>query len=352
MWGAAAPLGSAGCDGFRGSVLAMSVAFPPQLIPAPGAFVPLQMWAKVSRNGQSEYLRLSAEVGSADPATFTGFSVVRAIDPNDPCLIRALDPDDEACASPESQLSVCGTQAFSKPAQLVLPDSTPELAQLGLVLQARKVTADDTVFSAVDGTTRGRAPLPLLALVQYDPRFQEDPRRSLPPTTPQNAGDPTVAIARIAACRGFKNGPPEKPEAANSNFYVGNPRQYTRPLSGTLFGVFTFATCVTPTPPACPTATPDLPVQNFSGITFSVPMALSDIEELVVTVEPPGAVPPAAPTLSRQLYSGVRLPEPAAGRGVISMVMRINTSPPGDPPMFTTAVGTAAIITDLGARLD
>jgi hypothetical protein len=47
-------------------------------------------------------------------------------------------------------------------------------------------------------------------------------------------------------------------------------------------------------------------------------------------------------------------PEPSsdAGRGVIEFVILANTNPAGNPPMFTTEVGTAAILTDLNSGLN
>lgn len=343
-----------GCDTFRGSVLALSIASPfpitsPQLPPSwRGALTlrsgqHLEIWARLPKGSGEEYVRLAAQVGSADPANFAGFDIVPAIDPNDPCLIRALNHDDEECAGLDAApLSACGTQAFSKPAQIVPEGSTAELAQLGLVLQARKVTWPATEFRAVDPALNngmpitGRAPSPLLAMVEYNPDYMHDPRIGLPTTDLQNAADLSVAQQRLGACMAYRD--------TNPMFYVGNPRQYTKPLAGILFGFFAFSTA--------PTAeAPDLPSQNFNGITFSVPIALTDIMGLLVTYEPTPV--PSVPTMTQQLFMGVRQPDQAAGRGVIKLVMFLNTNLAAlDPPSFTQAVGTAAVVTNLGERLD
>jgi len=350
-------------------VLALSVAFPqlplsPPMLPDPNsAMTPgihIEMWANVPVDGSDHYIRLPAQVGSNPPESFTGFSVVRAIDPNDYCLIRALDKDDELCADgDDSTLAQCGTHMFSKPAQIIPDDSTltPELAQLGLVLQARKVTSPDVHFNAYDSTVVGRAPSPLLALVQFNPDYSNDPRRTAAAVDANNAGDVNLARMRRDTCVKYRDATPEEPDG-KAGFYVGNPRQYTKPLSGTLFGFFSFQTCATSTS-TCPIATPDLPTQNFSGITFSVPMSLDGIQGLVATLEV--TQNPTAPNLGLTVYTsslktdctGGTGPQPAAvsGRGVSRFLMCANTNPMFNPP-FLTLVGTTDVITNLDSEIN
>jgi hypothetical protein len=351
-------------------VLALAIAFPQQAgMPTvlPSTFpVPLhlEMWARSRTDGPTRYQRLTADVGNTDrPQTFPGFQVVRAVDPNDPCLIRGMDTDDERCTDGGSDPpEVCGASLFSRKAQVVTDGTTAELLQLGLVAQARKVTAQETAFNAIDPTVTGRAPTALLALVRHRSLAEElaDPRsparamnetraadKILPAITPSNAEDPAASQQRLRLCQEFRaSSPSYVPESKlNLNLYIGNPRQYTKPLSGTLFGFFSFSTSST--------VTPGLPNQSFSGITFSVPLNLTDIEELLVTLEPSYAheVPPTAPTMTNILYQGIRQPDVNAGRGVIRLVMRLNVNPPNNSTNFINA-GTAAILTNLDSSLD
>ena len=359
-----------GCDTFSGSVLALAVAYP-QLAGMPTALpsafpVPLhlEMWARTRVDGVAQYQRLTADVGRSDtPQNFPGFQVVRAVDPNDQCLIRAMDTDDERCADGGVEpAEACGASMFSRKAQVVTEGTTAELLQLGLVVQARKVTAAETTFNAVDSSITGRAPTALLALVRHRPLDEElaDPRTAarmmnesrpadkiLPAISASNAEDPAASQQRLRLCQEFRQSSPDYiPESKlNPNLYVGNPRQYTKPLSGTLFGFFSFSTSST--------TTPGLPNQSFSGITFSVPINLTDIEELLVTLEPSylRGSPPSSPTMTRILYQGFRQPDANAGRGVIRLVMRLNVNPMLNPPVFMN-VGTAAVLTNLESSLD
>lgn len=342
----------------------MSVAYPqvanmPTQLPPPIPFPPLapvglhlEMWAHLSDSPTGQYQRLTADVGDTNrnsPDEFPGFQVVRAIDPNDRCLIRGIDSDDERCGISNPRVEgddVCGASLFSRKAQIVTPDTTAELLQTGLVLQARKVTNYEVTFNAVDPTITGRAPTALLALVRANPQPTTDPRLTLPAITTTTAEEPTASGQRLTACTNYrKDGPGSDSSRGllNPNFYVGNPRQYTKPLSGTLFGVFTFSTSSN--------VTPDLPNQNFSGITFSVPINLTNIDDFLVTLEPTTGSPPSAPSMTRVLYQGIRQPEASAGRGTIRLVMRLNVNPTLNPPSFMTA-GTAAILTNLDSSLD
>jgi hypothetical protein len=356
-------LAQTGCDAFHGSVVAMAVAFPQQAnmptplplqVPGPGGtIIPLhlEMWARINDGTIPQYQRLAADVGADPPESFPGFQVVRAIDPNDQCLVRGLDSDDERCTSGTDPEDVCGASLFSRKAQVVTEGTTADQLQLGLVLQARKVTASETKFNAVDPNITGRAPIALLALVRNNPDAANDPRRRLPPISTTTAEEPTASVQRLNECYFYRNlGSGAKPDKGlpNPNFYVGNPRQYTKPISGTLFGVFSFATA--------PSAmVMDLPSQNFSGITFSVPANLTNIEEFLVTLEPPydpATMPaPSTPAMTRILYHGVRQPDANSGRGVIRLVMRLNVNPMLNPPVYMNA-GTAAILSNLDASID
>lgn len=326
----------------------------PLQAPGPGGTViPLhvEMWARINDGSGATYQRLAADVGTDAPESFPGFQVVRAVDPNDQCLVRGLDSDDERCTSGTDPEEVCGASLFSRKAQVVTDGTTADQLQLGLVLQARKVTASETKFNAVDPTITGRAPIALLALVRNNPDAANDPRRRLPPISTTNAEDRAASVQRLNDCYYYRYlGKGAKPDKGlpNPDFYVGNPRQYTKPISGTLFGFFSFST-------ATSAAAPDLPNQNFSGITFSVPTNLANIEELLVTLEPPydpATMPaPTTPAMTRILYQGVRQPEANAGRGVVRLVMRLNVNPMLNPPVYMNA-GTAAVLSNLDASLD
>lgn len=342
----------------------MAVAFPQQAnMPTPlplqttvgGMTIPLhlEMWARLNDGTSSQYQRIAADVGTAAPESFPGFQVVRAIDPNDQCLVRGLDVDDERCLNGTDGPEVCGASLFSRKAQVVTESTSADQLQLGLVLQARKVTSAETKFNAVDPNITGRAPIALLALVRNNPEPAKDPRRWLPPISTTTAEDSAASTKRLDDCFFFRFTPtdahPDRGFAnPNPDFYVGNPRQYTKPISGTLFGVFSFAT-------APSMAVPDLPSQNFSGITFSVPSNLTNIEELLVTLEPPYdplTMPaPSTPAMTRILYQGVRQPDANGGRGVVRLVMRLNVNPALTPPVYMNA-GTAAILSNLDASVD
>jgi hypothetical protein len=349
------------CDSytFNGSVVAMSLLYPP---PGPGMLPVIlpelfhfEMWARVQTENGPETHRLYANVGSSSsPEKFPGFRIVQAIDPNDQCLIRALDRDDSDCSDlSNASAETCGSQMFSLPAQIIPEGSDASLAQLGLVLQARKVTAINTSFRAVDPTITGRAPLPLLALVQYNTDWMNDPRRRLTPINATTAADPQLSAQRLSECIEYRQSTVD-PTKANPSFYVGNPRQYTKPLAGTLFGFFTFSTSST--------THPDLPNQNFSGISFSTPFSLENVDQLMITLET--TQNPATPNLTQLVYQGVRQMDAMAGRGVAEFTMlfnvAINPMMPGPPtlvPFITLGtqripIGTAAVLTNLDSRLD
>ena len=379
----AALLPLAGCEdnAFQGSVLAISVAWPFKDPVTPTqplelkATEHLEMWARL---GTGQIVRLNADVtqkqldtGSAQK--FTGFTMTRAINPDDPCLIRGLDVDDRYCAEEFVQPDgypanshICGAHMFGRTAQLRTPsvpsadtsvtDPSVLLAQQALVEHGRQVTDTQTPFNAVVGTPTGKAPAPLFAMVQYNPDLDPTPTKRDPRTTGQlkkidttTAETEMDASFRLLLCRQYRDGKSDGTQQAHPFFYVGNPRQYTKPLAGVLFGFFSFATSATN-----PDNTPSgLPTQNFGGITFSVPIALGDIQQLLITRETTQS--PTVPNTMDVLYTGIPLPEGSGGRGVIRMALFANPAqslPP--PPAFNAMapVGTAAILTNLTERLD
>lgn len=384
------------CDTFKGSVLAITLAWP---FRAPPTFMlPLEladnehieMWAKL---GSGQVIRLPADVTAAQHAEartdFTGFTLARAVNPDDPCLIRGLDADDRYCAETNVNTdgfpqdpTICGAHLFSRTAQIKTPavpddvtntnDPRVELAQQALVQHGRQVTDVRTPFNAVavkagDPVLMGKAAVPMFALVQYNPDAANEPRKqtTLAKIDSATAEDPTESKKRLYACRDYRDGPGAQPAPkGHPFFYVGNPRQYTKPLAGVLFGFFSFTTS-----PSTPPKADDLPSQNFGGMTFSVPYApddpkspvpsLDDIQQILITrerstVPPAQYTPPTVPNVAEQLFLGVRQPESAGGRGVIRFVMIANVNPAISPPSFNppTPVGTAALLTDLNQRLD
>lgn len=366
--------GLGSCDTFKGSVVAMSITWPVSTMT--GMQVPLQssqrleMWARLGpAPGQGEFRRLIADVGAQEESLFTGFSVVYAVDPNDPCLIRGLDRTDEACEQVRDDSSMaaqvtCGAHLFGlrshvTPVDNPLPDPLSDPAQRmsadllrqQLVLQVRKVVTLSTPITATatppDPAVMGRAQQPLLALVQHNLLYASDPRRDLMASlNATTADDPAASLQRLQACRQARDGVQgDSGKPANPYFYVGNPRQYTKPLAGFFFGVFSFATA--------PSAMdPTLPTQNLSGISFSVPFSLDQLQEILVLVESGAGTTNPADPLARKLMLMRRLPDAVAGRGAIKLVALANTDPMLLQPMFTVTIGTATVLTNLDSRLD
>lgn len=353
--------GAMSCDTFRGSVVAMSVAWP---VPLVGMQVPLgpsqrlEMWARL---GPTELRRIVADVGVGDEDHFTGFSVVYAVDPNDPCMIRGLDRDDEACdkvsdtSSTEARVTcgahLLGVRAHADPVDDPLTDPSKREAadrkRQQLVQQVRKIVSSSSLspINATEPPTRGRAAQPLLALVQHNLQHASDPRPMLGANFNATiADDPTASQQRLASCRKARDvGDNNQP---NPYFYVGNPRQYTKPLAGFFFGVFSFATAPTMADPA-------LPTQMLSGISFSVPFSLDTLQEIIVVVEDNSntTTNPADPA-ARKLMLMRRLPDSVAGRGAIKLVVLANTDPNLQLPMFTATIGTATVLTNLDRGLE
>ena len=361
-------LSLAGCDVFNGSVVVMAVAFP-QVPVAPPPTVHLEFWAQIENDaGARVYRRLTADVGGSEEERdkFTGFTIVSAINPNDPCLIRGMNRDDEECdrvnadSSAEAK-AVCGAHLYGLAAQIVPEDSstTRELLQMGLVNQSRRVLTAATTFNAlpVMPAITGLAAEPLLALVKYNPDSAKPsgtnpmPSSALQPITSATVDDAKESIKRLEVCRAYRAKHDfESVERDNSTFYVGNPRQFTKPLSGTLYGFFSFST-----PSATQMTTPPLPNQSFNGLTFNVPLNLSSVSELLVTFE--SAAAPSSPTMTPEsiLYRATRLPDSSAGRGAIRFVVRLGTNigvVPLPAPVANMAVGVASVLTNLDSGLD
>ena len=351
-----------GCDTFTGSVVAMSVAWPfsPPLCIAPGiptgctmppvaptlpfAGHHVEMYAY--RAGDPNPERVLANVGGqADPNSFSGFQVVPVIDPGEPCSIRGLDRDDGGCGRGSLGSSICGAQYFTQKAQKTSDDdplSDVTLAERDrLVLQAGKVLSKLATFPSTSTdpnvVAKGRAGSTLLVLVQHNPDTLAEPRRSggLQAITPTTAEDDAESAKRLDVCRNYRDTHPY--------FYVGNPKQATKPLSGVLFGSFLYQT-------GAGTASPDLPTQNFSAITFSVPTSWKDVVEIQVRIEPDSRTMPGG--VFYPIMLGRRLPDSMAGRGTIKFGMYANTNPPGVVASFTTLVGSASVLTQLEERLN
>jgi hypothetical protein len=356
--------GATSCDTFRGSVVALSVAWPVRTMA--GMQVPLtpsqrlEMWARL---GSGELRRIVADVGADEESRFTGFSVVYAVDPNDPCLIRGLDRDDELCdrvtdTSSALERATCGahllglrahadpTDGGSDPLMDPAQRDRADLLRQQLVQQVRKIVAFSPTAPLLvpEPQLFGRAPQPLLALVQHNVQHAGDPRPMLAAElNSTTADDPTRSQQRLVQCRRARDvGGNNQP---NPYFYVGNPRQYTKPLAGFFFGVFSFATAPTMADPA-------LPTQNLSGISFSVPFSLDSLQEIYVLVEDSGSTSMPTDPTARKLMLMRRLPDAAAGRGAIKLVVLANTDPNLMLPMFTTTIGTATVLTNLDSRLD
>ena len=359
------------CDTFRGSLVAMTITWPfyppactgantppgcqpvPQPLLLPSASQRIEMWGRFP---SGEVRRLVADIGTNEESSFTGFSIVPVIDPNDTCLIRGLDYDDEACGgnNPTLDPSICGAAIFSKQASSGpgISDNDALLIQQQLVIQGRKITSVTTPFLAVDTMTTGSALGPLLTLVQWNPSYATDPRRiTLPPLNTTNAIDSTASKLRLSQCVAYRDGNGTDANPAHPYFYVGNPHQVTKPLSGVQFGFLAFSTG-----PGPGSLTPNLPAQNFNGMSFSLPFAVDDMNEILITLE--SAPPPSVYGLpsSIPLFLARRQPDSTAGRGAIRMVILANTTPPLAPgpipqPTFSIAVGTMSILSGLDSSL-
>jgi hypothetical protein len=350
------------CDTFSGSVIAMSIAWPLPPLPcvAPGVpagctpapVVPtlpfpshhVEMYAYYAGNPKPE--RIVANVGANDPSEFTGFQVQPVIDPSEPCAIRGMDPDDGGCGKGQLGPSVCGAQVYTQKAQRTATDEplsdTTLAARDQLLLQAGKVLSKLTTFPATSAdpmmAVKGRAATTMLVLVQHNPDNANEPRRSgqLQAINPTTAEDDGESAKRLDRCKAYRD------TDGHPYFYVGNPKQYTKPLSGVLFGTLLYQT-------GAGTAAPDLPSQNFSGITFSVPSNMKDLIELQIRIEPDSDKIPGG--IYYPVIQGRRLPDAASGRGAIKFAMFANTSAPGLPATFTALVGSASVLTQLDERL-
>lgn len=398
------------CDIFRGSLVVMNVPWPfiylvsplsPQppfvvrvpATPAEAAKYPmgvpyvlqpplppqehLEIWAMVGDPKAPTPRRVVADVGGRnsdeEQKNFPGFDVVLGINPNDPCMIRGLDQDDEYCRDPSTNDPVkCGSilgtkESFDLPEGASAADING--VQLTLQRRIRQVSWKGMPFYSLPlqpAPVLGLANQPLLALVKRNREYLSDPRLgTLSLVTPQNAADPTVSTTRLATCRNYvkpydRNGDgttEDWEESRRQSFYVGNPFQYTKPLSGTLYGFFAFRTDNMDQSGKAPT---DMaPTQIYSGISFTVPWAAEDIQGMLITRETTES--PTAPS-ARVVIAAQRTPDSVAGRGTIRMQALGNPQiscpqPPcaAYPPGLVTAAtfaGTVTIITDLDSRLE
>lgn len=383
------------CDVFRGSLVVMNVPWPfiylaspvPPLLSMTG--VPpvlqsplppqehLEIWAVLAGNPQPR--RVVADVGAKnsdeDQLSFPGFDVVFGINPNDPCMIRGLDADDAYCEGSGTTDPVkCGSISVTRQS-LDPPEgaTAQEIDAMHLTAQrrVRQVAWKGMPFYSLPLTpapTFGLASQPLLALVKRDRDYLRDPRLgTLARVTPSNAAEPNASATRLATCRNYRENRTdsnrdgvldERDETRRSTFYVGNPYQYTKPLSGTLYGFFAFQTMNTDQAGAKPT---DMaPTQIYSGISFTVPFAAEEIERLLVTRET--AEFPTQPSLNRLVIAAQRTPDSVAGRGTIRMQAQgyplvSCPQPPcvAYPPAIagpTTFLGTVTVITNLDTRLE
>ena len=204
--------------------------------------------------------------------------------------------------------------------------------------------------------TTGSALGPLLTLVQWNPDANDPHNYSTLAITAANAVDSTLVGQRLSTCLAYRDTKGPDRVQANPYFYVGNPHQVTKPLSGVQFGFLAFSTG-----PGAGSLTPNLPAQNFNGMSFSLPYAVDDITELLITLESTRSDPPKIPQYglptSIPLFSAKRMPESTGGRGVIRMVVFANTTPPLAPgpipaPTYSVAVGTISILSSLDSGLN
>lgn len=330
----AAACSSLRVDPFSGSWISLTMTWPllqpmpmgpPQPILLP-AGEHLELWAQLD-DGRT--VRIVADEPK-EGMPFPGFAILPVLSPNDPCLIRALDPDDPCAAEDHSR---CGAHLLSADAQSGETPQERMLAQQALVQHVRQVVTPATEIIAAGGV-RGRAPVPLLVLAQHDPGgAAEAPALML---SASNTGDGPDAAQRLRACRDFA--------ARHPNYYLGNPRQFTKPLHGVLYGFFSFSTTA-----------PDLPPQNFGGIVITTLTPLRGLRALFITreVEEVPTRPSGDPTRclvgSRCVAVGTPRPEAEAGRGVIRLVLSV-LSPmmPMGPPR---PIGTASVLTGLDEGL-
>lgn len=326
--------GALGVDAFSGSWIAMSLDWPIlQPLPPmtmgvrqpllPGPTDHLELWAQ---RVDGSLTRLSPEQPTPG-APFPGFDVRWAIDPNEPCMIRALNPGDD-CTDPARAPapSQCGAHLLSADAQL---GADKALQQMSVVSHVRPVVPTTTPIRAVGDTLMGKAQVPLLVLVRHG--TCDGCNLNL---TAQNAGNGADAAARQALCT-------QRLGRDKSSYYVGNPRQLTNPLNGVQYGFFNFMSALDPNDPA-------QPPQNLGGIALSTPTALPDVAQLFLTIEKNFDATGTAPMVpsSSIVVIGTRLPDSSAGRGAIRLALVV-PQPMGSP----VAVGTASVLTGLDRGL-
>jgi len=304
------------------------------------------MYAYYAGNPKPE--RIVANIGAGNPSDFTGFQVQTVLDPSEPCTIRGLDPDDGGCGRGQLSSGICGAQYYTQKALRSRDDEALSDITLAardqLLLQAGKVVSKLTPFPATSAdpmlVVKGRAATTMLVLVQHNPDNLNEPRRSgqLQAISPTTAEDDAESAKRLSSCKAYR----DSDGGGHPFFYVGNPKQYTKPLSGVLFGTLLYQT-------GAGTTSYDLPTQNFSGITFSVPSNMKDLVEIQIRIEPDSDKIPGG--IYYPVIQGRRLPDSTAGRGAIKFAMFANTNGPGLPASFTALVGSASVVTQLDERL-
>jgi hypothetical protein len=321
LWLGVLPVCVGGCDAlgvntFQGSWIALSLNWPlsapaqmgaqPQpMLLGPGEH--LDLWAQFA---DGSAVRVPANQFTEPPTNnlvFPGFNVLPALDPNDVCLIDSN-----------------GNDLLSAQAQ---PGPDQELQQMAEVEKVREVVSTTTSILPAGGVM-GKAPVPLLALTQYDPPPSSMDAMVLA-TLDTTPGD---AAAREAFCPGFLLRHPD--------YYQGNPEQLTGAIHGPLFGFFNFSTVG----PQFQTDNPAtfLPPQEYGGITITSNTSLNGVTGLLLTVET--MTPPTMPGMV--LVAGVPLPAADSGRGAIRFELVVMDQGMAVP------VGTASVLTNLDQELD
>lgn len=320
--------GAFGVDTFAGSVLAMNIGWP------------LNTKAKVDNMGPDITTPITPKVGAhldlwavkdnvpqrvipeGRDGAFAGFDVRLVVDPNEPCLIDHLS--DPAHAR--------GQLLLSASAQSGATEDERQRQLMAVVQHSRQTLSRLVQFKTLGmmngAYLSGRALSNLLVLTE----------RYAGPTPPAiSVEDPSQDAARLAACSAFFQSVADK----RQNYYIGNPRQYTLPLLGSLFGFFEFRTTVA--------TEPDLPTQSFGGIGITTKANLAGVSKLLLTLETTDN--PSAPNPDPQMLvmQGLRLTDELAGRGAARYQLVVTTSVMGMPQTIT--VGSASILANLDQGL-
>ena len=318
--------GALGVDSFTGSVLALNLGWPlvTQSMGTPPITSPiplkpdehLEIWVK--RGGAYQRFIPDGRAGA-----FAGFDVRPVVDPNEPCMMDTLYEGGRQRGS--------GYHLLSLPAQAGPGDGDRQLQLQSVVQHLRQVLSQAVEIrppGKVDGAyLTGRATSTLLILTERFPGQRPDPAQ-----LPIEDASAAAARSRLTQCNAFF----AAASGARQTYYIGNPWQYTLPLSGQLYGFFAFSTSQD--------KEPDLPVQTYGGITATSADDLSDASELLLTIE--STANPTAPAGAIRIQ-GSRLPDALSGRGAARFAMTF-TSPIN---MATVTVGSASLLTGLSGGL-